>query len=125
MRPKAVILTIGAAALTWLALAQDPQMDPGAVPPPSQDAALGSADQDGPGVPGARISVMSGEVSVRRGDSGDLIAAALNAPLVVTDRVLTGLNSRAEIQFDSSNMIRIGYSTEVRLSGLEYKHIQV
>jgi hypothetical protein len=68
---------------------------------------------------------MSGEVSVRRGDSGDLIAAAVNAPLVVTDRLLTGPNSRAEIQFDSSNMIRIGYSTEVRLSGLEYKHIQL
>jgi hypothetical protein len=86
---------------------------------------MGPADQDGPGAGVARISVMSGEVSVRRGDSGDLIAAALNAPLVVTDRLLTGPNSRAEIQFDASNMIRIGYSTEVRLSGLEYKHIQV
>ena len=44
----------------------------------------------------ARVSVIAGEVSVKRGDSGDQVAAALNAPLVAQDRLLTGIGSRAE-----------------------------
>ena len=73
----------------------------------------------------ARISVMNGDVSVRRGDSGDFVAAAINAPLVVGDRILTGPNSRAEVQFDWANMIRIGPNSEIRLSELAYRRYQV
>ncbi|HSW49013.1 MAG TPA: DUF6600 domain-containing protein, partial [Bryobacteraceae bacterium] len=58
-------------------------------------------------------------VSVRRGDSGDWVAAALNAPLVVDDSLLTGSRSRAELQFDWANMIRLSSETEVRLAELE------
>src|SRR5215211_6907575 len=61
----------------------------------------------------ARISILNGDVSVRRGDSGDIVAAAINAPLVVGDRILTGPNSRAEVQFDWANMIRIGQNSEI------------
>ena len=43
-----------------------------------------------PGRGVARISVINGDVSVRRGDSGDLIVAAINSPLVVQDRLITG-----------------------------------
>jgi hypothetical protein len=68
---------------------------------------------------------MNGDVSVRRGDNGDFVAAALNAPLVVGDRVLTGPNSRAEVQFDSANMIRIAPDTEIRLSELADRHYQI
>ena len=51
-------------------------------------------DEDGgPGRGVARISLMNGDVSVRRGDSGDLVAAALNAPLMAEDRLLTGSGS--------------------------------
>jgi hypothetical protein len=82
-------------------------------------------DVDGPGKGVARISLLNGDVSIRRGDSGDLIAAALNAPLVADDRVLTTAGSRAELQFDSSNLLRIAPNTEVRLSELEYKRYQV
>ena len=82
-------------------------------------------DEDGPGRGVARLSLMNGEVSIRRGDSGDFVAAAPNAPLVVLDRVLTGPSSRAELQFDSSNMIRVGANAEVRLSELEYHRYQV
>ncbi len=82
-------------------------------------------DDGGPGRGVARISVLNGEVSVRRGDSGDLVAAAINAPMVVQDRVLTGAGSRAEIQFDYANMCRLGSSTEVRLSELEYRRYQL
>ena len=82
-------------------------------------------DEDGPGRGVARLSVLNGEVSIRRGDSGDLVAAAVNAPLVVQDRVLTGPSSRAELQFDWANMIRIGAASEVRLSELEYRRYQI
>jgi hypothetical protein len=67
----------------------------------------------------ARISIVNGDVSVRRGDSGELSEAAVNAPLVVNDHLATGQNGRSEIQFDYSNMIRLGPATEVRLGELE------
>jgi hypothetical protein len=91
--------------------------------------------QDGPPVqdPGApergvaRISVAGGEVSVRRGDSGEWVAAVINAPLMVDDRVSTGANSRAEVQFDSANLIRVGANAEIRLAelGINHYHLQV
>jgi hypothetical protein len=73
----------------------------------------------------ARVSVVNGEVSVRRGDSGDWVAATVNAPLVVEDRVATGPASRAEVQFDYANMVRLASDTEVRLSELEYRRYQI
>jgi hypothetical protein len=85
----------------------------------------GWAQDDGPGRGVARISVMNGDVSVRRGDSEDVIAAAINSPLVVQDRLLTGPTSRAEVQFDWSNMIRIASDAEVRFAELEYKRYMV
>ena len=68
----------------------------------------------------ARISVAEGQVSVRRGDSGEWVAAAVNAPLMVEDRLATGTGARAEVQFDSSNLIRVGANAEVRLAQLDY-----
>src|SRR5579862_7711435 len=58
-----------------------------------------NADPDGQYEPGravARISILNGDVSVRRGDSGDVVAAALNAPIMGDDRLLTGSSARAE-----------------------------
>jgi hypothetical protein len=86
----------------------------------AQDAA-----QQGPGTPErgvARVSIVNGEVSVRRGDSGDWVAAIVNAPLMVEDRVSTGANSRAEVQFDSANLIRVGANAEIRLAELAFNH---
>ena len=82
-------------------------------------------DEDRPGRGVARISLINGDVSVRRGDSGDIVAAAVNGPLVVEDRVLTGPGSRAEIQFDWSNMLRMAGDAEIRLSELEYRRYQI
>ena len=72
-----------------------------------------------------RISLMNGQVSVQRGDSGDWLAGVINAPLIAGDRVATGPNSRAEIQFDSSNMLRVGANAEVHLTQLEAAHFQM
>jgi hypothetical protein len=73
----------------------------------------------------ARISVMDGEVSVRRGDSGDWVAGVVNAPLLTDDRISTGPNSRAELQFDSADILRMGGTAEIRLATLEYSRYQL
>ncbi len=64
----------------------------------------------------ARISVLAGDVSIQRGDSGEQSAAAVNAPLVTGDVVTTAPGAHAEIQFDSANMVRLAPDSEVRLS---------
>ncbi len=73
----------------------------------------------------ARISLMNGEVSVRRGDSGDWVAGIINAPLLAEDRISTGPNSRAEVQFDAANVLRMGGNAEIRLTQLEYGRYQI
>ncbi len=82
-------------------------------------AGLAGAQDEDPGRGVARLSLINGDVSVRRGDSGDMVAAALNAPLVVEDALITGAGSRAELQFDWANMIRLSGDTEVRLAQLD------
>src|ERR1700728_3919678 len=94
--------------------------EPAPAPAPSA-----TADADTPNRAVARISIINGVVSVRRGDSGEAVAAALNAPMTSTDRLLTGEGSRAEIQFDAANMIRLAPSTEVRLGDLAYHQYQI
>jgi FecR protein len=73
----------------------------------------------------ARISLMDGEVTVRRGDSGEWVAGVINAPLMTDDRIATGQNSRAEIQFDAANVLRIGGNAEVHLALLESGRLHV
>lgn len=73
----------------------------------------------------ARISFMEGEVSVRRGDGADWVAGVVNAPLLSNDWVSTGPNSRAEVQFDAANLMRIGGNAAVNLATLEYGRYQV
>src|ERR1035438_7295760 len=73
----------------------------------------------------ARISLINGDVSVRRGDSGDWVAGVINAPLLTDDHVATGPNSRAEVNFDASNLLRLGANGELRLTQLEYGRYQM
>lgn len=77
------------------------------------------AQDDAPGKGVARLSLISGDVSVKRGDTGEWVAAAVNGPLLAGDRVLTGPGSRAEVQFDWANMVRLSGDAEVRFSELE------
>lgn len=72
-----------------------------------------------------RISLMNGQVSVQRGDSGDWVAGVVNAPLIAGDRVATGENSRAEVQFDSANMLRMGANAEIHLTQIEAMRYQM
>jgi hypothetical protein len=73
----------------------------------------------------ARISLMDGDVSVRRGDSGDWVAGVINAPLLADDRIAAGPNSRAEVELDSSNVMYLGGTSEIHLTALEYGRYQM
>src|SRR5260370_10289218 len=75
-----------------------------------------------PGV--VRISLIEGEVSVRRGDTGDWAAAALNQPLVGGDRISTGDGSKAEVQLDHSNILRLGNNAQVKIATVERAKIE-
>lgn len=76
-----------------------------------------------PGV--ARISMIHGDVSTQRGDSGDWGAAALNAPVVEGDRIQTGASSRTEIQLDYANILRLAERAQANVTGLSRTQIQV
>ena len=73
----------------------------------------------------ARISVMDGQVSVKRGDAGEWVAGVINAPLLSDDSIATSPNSRAEVQFDSSNLLRIGGNAQIHLTTLEADRFQM
>ncbi len=76
-----------------------------------------------PGV--ARVSVIQGDVSVQRGDTGDWSAAALNQPLVAGDRISTGDRSKAELQLDHANILRLGNNSLAKIATAERAQIQV
>ena len=85
-------------------------------------AVLSSAQVDIPsGV--ARISLIQGDVSVQRGDTGDWSAAALNQPLVGGDRISTGDGSQAELQLDHSNILRLGNNAHAKIATLNRAQI--
>ncbi|HLK17314.1 MAG TPA: FecR family protein [Bryobacteraceae bacterium] len=119
---KRIALSIAAIAalIAGSVVAQDPQ-GPGPNDPQQQEPD-GQYEQ-GRGV--ARISILSGEVSVRRADSGDVVAAAVNGPLMAGDSILTSSSSKAEVQLDASNLIRVGPNSEVRFSGLDVRGFQI
>lgn len=84
-----------------------------------------TTDDDQPGRGVARLSLMTGDVSVRRGDTAEWVAAAVNGPLLAQDRLLTGADARAELQFDFANLIRLSSATEVRLTEIEDQRFQM
>src|ERR1700674_685151 len=85
---------------------------------------LSSAQVDIPlGV--ARISLIQGDVSVQRGDTGDWASAALNQPLVGGDRMSTGDGSQAELQLDQSNILRLGNNAHAKIATVQRAQIQV
>jgi len=55
----------------------------------------------------ARVSLIHGDVSTQRGDSGSWSAAVVNAPVLAGDRVSTGDKARTELQLDYANTLRL------------------
>src|SRR5947207_1235876 len=60
---------------------------------------------EGPAPAVARISLIFGDVSTQRGDTGDWSVTSINAPVVRGDQVATGDKSRTEVQLDFANII--------------------
>src|SRR5215469_1813539 len=73
----------------------------------------------------ARLSFMSGDVSVEHGESGEWMAAALNAPVLGNDRISTGPNSRAEVQFENGSVLRVGGGADLTVTQLEVNRYQM
>jgi hypothetical protein len=109
-------LTFTAGAGTGIARADDQpgySDDQSAVP--DQQPGIDASQQ--PGV--ARISRVSGNVSLKRGDSGDTVSAGVNAPLEVGDYISTDNSARAEVQIDNSNLVRVSNDTQLRFTKLD------
>jgi uncharacterized protein DUF6600/FecR-like protein len=127
--------------LTLGAWAQDPGYDNGS----NSNAAPASAQQgpalaknypqgpngetaprsEGPAPSVARISLIHGDVSTQRGDSGDWGSTSINAPVVRGDQVATGQDARAEIQLDYANILRLAAHSQAKIADLTPKRIQV
>jgi len=87
--------------------------DPEGQPPPPGQSAVG------------RLSVIHGQVSVMHGDAGEWVAATVNTPVVPGDRLTTGDRSRAEVQLDPANVIRLDQRAEAQVADLEQNKIQI
>jgi hypothetical protein len=62
-----------------------------------------------------RVSLLKGEVSLKRAGSDEWEEARLNAPLVEGDVLATGRDSRLEIQADARNFVRVGPDSVIRV----------
>jgi hypothetical protein len=91
-------------------------------PQPHPETSMGDANQAPPDVAGppvARLSIVTGGVSVRRGDSPEPVAAVPNAPVLAGDTLAVGQGGRAEIEFDPANRLRLGNEAEARIADMQ------
>ena len=66
----------------------------------------------------ARVRVLRGDVDLTRADSGDTVAAAINAPVTVGDSITTHAGARAEIELDYGTVVRIAQMSQIRFTKL-------
>jgi hypothetical protein len=72
-----------------------------------------------------RISVINGNLSTQRGDSGDWVADTVNTPVMPGDTLSTGPNSRVEIELDYANILRLSDNTVAKVADLTPGRIQI
>jgi FecR protein len=72
-----------------------------------------------------RISMMDGEVNLKRNGNQDWETARLNYPLVEGDTVNTGNDGRLEIQIDSRNFVRLAANSVLRIVTLRDEGIAI
>ena len=63
----------------------------------------------------ARISLITGDVNLKRSGNSDWERVRLNFPLVEGDTISTDRESRAEIQIDARNFVRLGANSILRI----------
>ena len=68
----------------------------------------------------ARLSIAQGDVNVKRGDNGELTVAVVNAPLMTQDTLQVGGGSRAEVELDYANVLRLAPNTQLIVADLQY-----
>jgi hypothetical protein len=72
----------------------------------------------------ARIRLAQGDVNVKR-DNGQLTGAIMNAPLLSRDHLETSPGSRAEVELDAADVVRLAPDTDVAFADLAYQHSQL
>jgi hypothetical protein len=92
---------------------------------PQSSPSLNEPPADEPGRAVARLGILNGDASVRRGDSTDWVAAAVNAPLMSGDELSVSPGGRAEVQFDAAHFVRIAGDSDLRLTDMENGHFLV
>jgi uncharacterized protein DUF6600/FecR-like protein len=90
---------------------------------PNGEAAPAATEQPQTNV--ARVSLIHGDVSMNRGDTGDWEVTSINAPLVRGDQVATGEKSRTEIQLDYANIVRLAAGSQIKIADLTRTRIQL
>ena len=73
----------------------------------------------------ARVSFIHGDLSTQHSDSSEWVAATLNTPVVNGDHISTGKRSRAEIQLDHANVLRMSDESTANVVNLSRTQIQL
>jgi hypothetical protein len=73
----------------------------------------------------ARLSYIDGHVSFQHSSDVDWSAASINLPLESGDRIYTGRDGRAEIEFDDGSIYRLAEDTDVEILSLKEDLIQL
>ena len=73
----------------------------------------------------ARLSYIEGNVSYQHTADIDWSAASVNLPLEPGDRIYTGYDGRAEIEFDDGSVFRLARNTDIEILSLKEERIQI
>ena len=96
-------------------------------PPPQQSGPQqqqpGAQQQNDPGA--ARVSFIRGDVSTQHNGSNDWAAVTVNTPVVAGDHVSTGKDSRAEVQLDNANVLRMADESTANVVTLSPTQMQL
>ncbi len=73
----------------------------------------------------ARLSYIQGQVGFQHSSEMDWSAASINLPLAPGDRIYTGQDGRAEIEFDDGSICRLAENTDLEILSLKEELIQL
>jgi hypothetical protein len=73
----------------------------------------------------ARLSYVEGHVSFQHNSDVDWSAASINLPLEPGDRIYTGSDGRAEVEFDDGSVFRMAESTDVEFLSMRTELVQL
>ena len=73
----------------------------------------------------SRLSYIAGNVSFQHSGEVDWSAASVNLPLEPGDRIYTGMDGRAEVEFDDGSSFRLAENTDVEILSLREELIQL